>query len=170
MFTPHGVHESDAVDDALDADEDPDSVDTAPTRIQDVEGSQSGRHAALNPDPGRSVWTAPDEESYLPGPQSLFAPVYGAAPPPEREEPEWDGSDSSAQVMEPDIDEEMVAPPAIHLPLDDPDEAPEGYPIKGSMRTGKYHTPGTAGYDDTVAEIWFATEQLAQANGFTRSD
>jgi uncharacterized protein with LGFP repeats len=181
MFTHHGAHETDAsedTDDAVDVaegGEDTDDVDTAPTRIQEDEGEHSGRHAAVNPDTGRSVWTAPDDESYLPGPQSLFAPVYGAAPPPpaewEEDEPEWDPTESTAQVMEPDIDEgEVVAPPAIHLPLDDPHEAPEGYPIKGSMRSGRYHTPGSAGYDETVAEIWFATEQLAQANGFIRAN
>jgi uncharacterized protein with LGFP repeats len=174
MFTHHGAHEAEAsadTDDTAEAEENPDNVDTAPTRIQDEDGEHSGRHSALNPDTGRSVWTAPDDESYLPEPQSLFAPVYGAAPPPpDWEEPEWDHSDSTAEVMEPDIHEEAAAPPAIHLPLDDPNEAPEGYPIKGSMRSGKYHTPGSSGYDDTVAEIWFATEQLAQANGFTRAE
>ena len=176
MFTHRGAHETDASDEIDDSgEEDPDNVDTAPTRIQADDEEHSGRHAAVNPDTGRSVWTAPDDESYLPGPQSLFAPVYGAAPPPpsewEEDEPGWDDSDSSAQVMEPDIHEdEVVAPPAIHLPLDDPNEAPEGYPIKGSMRSGKYHAPGDTGYDETVAEIWFATEQLAQANGFTRAD
>lgn len=61
-------------------------------------------------------------------------------------------------------------PPAIHLPLADPDEAPEGYPIKGSMRTGTYHSPGSDSYDVTVAEIWFASEELAESNGFTRAE
>ncbi len=173
LFTHHGSHEADD-DDVLDAEEDPDNVDTAPTQVQgDDDREQSGRHAALSdPDTGRSVWTAPDDDSYLPEPQSLFAPVYGAVPPPppDWEEPEWDDSASTAQVMEPDIDEEVTAPPSIHLPLDDPNEAPEGYPIKGSMRSGRYHTPDSPGYDQTVAEIWFATEQLAQANGFTKAD
>jgi uncharacterized protein with LGFP repeats len=160
MFTHHGAHESDDLHD-VDVEEDPDSVDTAPTRVQDDERDHSGRHSALNPDTGKSVWTAPDDDSYLPGPQSLFAPVYGAVPPP---------ADSTAEVMEPDIDHEAVAPPAIHLPLADPHEAPEGYPIKGSMQSGSYFTSDSASYDETVAEIWFATEELAQANGFTKAD
>ncbi|CAN5848889.1 LGFP repeat-containing protein [soil metagenome] len=169
LFTHHGAHETED-DEPEDAEEDPDSVDTAPTQIQDgdTETEHSGRHAALGPDTGRSVWTAPDDDSYLPEPQSLFAPVYGAAPPPPSSE--WDDIDSTAEVMEPDIRDEVVAPPAIHLPLADPAEAPEGYPIKGSMRSGRYHTPDSDSYDQTVAEIWFATEELAQANGFTKAE
>jgi hypothetical protein len=38
------------------------------------------------------------------------------------------------------------------------------------MRTGRYHVPGTPGYDETVAEIWFASPELAEANGFSRAD
>jgi uncharacterized protein with LGFP repeats len=177
LFTHHGAHETDDETDntgIVDVEEDPDSVDTAPTRVQDgeTETEHSGRHAALGPDTGRSVWTAPDDDSYLPEPQSLFAPVYGAVPPPT----EWDDLDSTdstastAEVMEPDIRDDAVAPPAIHLPLADPNEAPEGYPIKGNMRSGRYHTPDTDSYEQTVAEIWFATEELAQANGFTKAD
>jgi uncharacterized protein with LGFP repeats len=169
MFTHHGAHETvdiDLYDDDIEPEEDPDSVDTAPTRVQDDEREHSGRHSALNPDTGRSIWTAPDDDSYLPGPQSLFAPVYGAVPPPA----EPDDTDSNAEVMAPDIHDEAVAPPAIHLPLEDPNEAPEGYPIKGSMRSGSYYTPDSAAYEGTVAEIWFATEELAQANGFSKAD
>jgi uncharacterized protein with LGFP repeats len=171
MFTHHGAHESDDLPD-VDVEEDPDSVDTAPTRVQDDERAHSGRHAALNPDTGKSVWTAPDDDSYLPGPQSLFAPVHSAVPPPaEWEDTDTDSdSDSTAEVMAPDIGHEAAAPPAIHLPLEDPHEAPEGYPIKGSMRSGSYYTEDSAAYDETVAEIWFATEELAQANGFHKGD
>jgi uncharacterized protein with LGFP repeats len=75
-----------------------------------------------------------------------------------------DPSDDVASVSE------AAPPPALHLPLEDPDEAPEGYPIKGSMRTGTYHSPGSASYDVTVAEIWFASEDLAESNGFTRAE
>jgi LGFP repeat len=61
-------------------------------------------------------------------------------------------------------------PPALHLPLDDPHLAPEGYPVKGRMSTGTYHTPDSAGYDDVVAEIWFADAAHAEANGFVSGD
>jgi uncharacterized protein with LGFP repeats len=60
--------------------------------------------------------------------------------------------------------------PTIHLPLDDPYQAPDGYPIKASARYGLYYMPGSDLYRDTLAEIWLSSEEVAQANGFTRAD
>ncbi|ORW17640.1 hypothetical protein AWC19_20335 [Mycobacterium palustre] len=60
--------------------------------------------------------------------------------------------------------------PTIHLPLDDPYQAPDGYPIKASARSGLYYTPGSELYHDTLAEIWLASEEVAQANGFIKAD
>ena len=60
--------------------------------------------------------------------------------------------------------------PTIHLPLEDPFQAPDGYPIKASARFGLYYTPSSALYDDTIAEIWLASEQIAEANGFIKAD
>jgi uncharacterized protein with LGFP repeats len=70
------------------------------------------------------------------------------------------------------IEDEPPAPPrtAFLLPLDDPDEAPEGYPIKANTRSGRYWTPNSEHYDDAVAEIWFATVEIARANGFVSGD
>ena len=84
LFTQHGAHE---------ATDDPDAVDTAPTRVQsgDVGDERPGRHAAA-PRPG---WDAPEEDAYVPGPGSLFAPVYGAAPPPAK---------PRSEVIDPDLD------------------------------------------------------------------
>ncbi|MCK0177553.1 LGFP repeat-containing protein [Mycolicibacterium sp. F2034L] len=107
--------------------EDPDSVDTAPTRIQTedesvaaapmfVEDAPSGRHAAIEPDeptPGRT---------------------------------------------------------AIHVGPADAGRPPEGYPVKADTRSGLYWVPGSHGYDDADAEIWFASEEFARTNGFVRGD
>ena len=60
--------------------------------------------------------------------------------------------------------------PTIHLPLDDPYQVPDGYPIKASARSGLYYTPGSELYHDTLAEIWLASEEVAQANGFIKAD
>lgn len=49
------------------------------------------------------------------------------------------------------------------------DEPPAGYLIKGNDRSLKYHVPGMAAYDRTIAEVWFETEAAAQAAGFTRA-
>jgi large subunit ribosomal protein L17 len=54
-----------------------------------------------------------------------------------------------------------------HVPLDDPDEAPAGFEIKGNADSMLYHLPGTPFYDRTVAEVWFATADAAEAAGFS---
>jgi len=53
-----------------------------------------------------------------------------------------------------------------HAPLDDPEEAPEGFPIKGNADSMLYHVPGSAFYDRTEAEVWFADTDAAEAAGF----
>ena len=63
-----------------------------------------------------------------------------------------------------------AARPTLHLPLDDPYQAPEGYPVKASLRFGLYYTPQSPLYHDTVAEIWFISEDVAQANGFSPAE
>jgi uncharacterized protein with LGFP repeats len=60
--------------------------------------------------------------------------------------------------------------PTIHLPLDDPYQMPDGYPIKASPRFGLYYTPGSELYHDTLAEIWLSSEEAAVANGFVKAD
>jgi uncharacterized protein with LGFP repeats len=47
---------------------------------------------------------------------------------------------------------------------------PDGYPVKASARFGLYYTPDGELYQDTLAEIWFSSEEAAQANGFTKAD
>ena len=69
-----------------------------------------------------------------------------------------------------EIDEPAPNGTALHLPLDDPYEAPEGYPIKADTKSGLYWAPGGTLYDDARAEIWFASEELARTNGFVRAN
>ncbi len=53
-----------------------------------------------------------------------------------------------------------------HAPLADVNEAPEGFEVKGNADSMLYHLPGTRFYDNTVAEVWFATAEAAEAAGF----
>lgn len=53
-----------------------------------------------------------------------------------------------------------------HVPLADAAEAPEGFPIKGNEDSKLYHVPGSSHYDRTVAEVWFAGPEAAEAAGF----
>lgn len=48
-------------------------------------------------------------------------------------------------------------------------EPPEGYTIKGNERSKKYHVAGTGGYERTIAEVWFNSEEAAEAAGFTKA-
>jgi uncharacterized protein with LGFP repeats len=58
---------------------------------------------------------------------------------------------------------------AAYRLLGNPHVARAGYPIKGNVHKGIYHAPNSHSYADVVAEIWFATEELAQASGFRRA-
>ena len=48
-------------------------------------------------------------------------------------------------------------------------EPPADFTIKGNERSKKYHVPGTGGYERTIAEVWFNSEDAAQAAGFTKA-
>jgi large subunit ribosomal protein L4 len=47
-------------------------------------------------------------------------------------------------------------------------EAPEGYDIKGNADSMLFHIPGSRFYKQTKAEVWFATEEAAEAAGFSK--
>jgi len=55
-----------------------------------------------------------------------------------------------------------------HAPLDDVDEMPDGYPIKGNAQSKLYHEPDTRYYKATKAEVWFDTVESAEAAGFSK--
>jgi large subunit ribosomal protein L17 len=102
--------------------------------------------------------------------QRQEAPTPAAASAPaETEEPaEAVESAEAAEVVE----ESPSTPDApygegSHAPLDDPSEAPEGFLIKGNEDSQLYHVPGSAHYDSTEAEVWFATPEAAEAAGFS---
>lgn len=49
------------------------------------------------------------------------------------------------------------------------EEPPAEYQIKGNERSMKYHLPGTNAYERTIAEVWFVSEEAAEAAGFTKA-
>ena len=54
-----------------------------------------------------------------------------------------------------------------HLPVDDDGtEAPDGFEVKGNEDSKMFHVPGSRWYDQTKAEVWFATAADAEAAGF----
>jgi large subunit ribosomal protein L17 len=54
-----------------------------------------------------------------------------------------------------------------HPALEDGSQ-PEGFPIKGNADSKLYHEPDTQYYDQTEAEVWFATPEAAEAAGFAK--
>ena len=84
----------------------------------------------------------------------LSAPAEGSA------SDEADGgSGQSEAAASPDL-------PARAAAANEDGSAPEGYDIKGNADSGLYHVPGSAFYNRTVAEFWFATAEDAEAAGF----
>jgi hypothetical protein len=49
------------------------------------------------------------------------------------------------------------------------DDPPEGFTIKGNERSMKYHTPDSASYERTNADVWFSSPEVAERAGFTRA-
>jgi large subunit ribosomal protein L17 len=56
-----------------------------------------------------------------------------------------------------------------HVPLEDASKAPEGFPVKGNEGSMKFHEPDGQYYEQTTAEVWFASPEAAEAAGFTRA-
>ena len=48
-------------------------------------------------------------------------------------------------------------------------EPPQGFSIKGNDRSMKYHMPGSSAYERTIADVWFASPEAAEAAGFVRT-
>lgn len=116
-------------------------------RARRVAASQQRRQESAAA-PASAEETAPAEET--------AAPQESAA----AEETATEAVEESASTEEAPYGE------GSHAPLDDPNEAPEGFPIKGNEDSKLYHVPGSAHYDRTVAEVWFATPEAAEAAGF----
>ena len=65
--------------------------------------------------------------------------------------------------------EDAEAYAGSHAPLEDADQAPEGFPIKGNKDSMKYHEPDGQWFEQTVAEVWFDSAASAEAAGFTKA-
>jgi uncharacterized protein with LGFP repeats len=135
--------------------EPPEHVDEADTTREPV--------AAQESDDAPQAGHAPDEDQE--DPDSVDTAPTRVPTPVERAPLTDTGRHARIEVDEP-------APngTAMHLPLDDPNEAPEGYPVKADTKSGLYWVPGTTLYDDARAEVWFVSEELARTNGFVRAN
>ncbi len=82
---------------------------------------------------------------------------------------ETDGTTVQAAAAAPVAEGASDAPygEGSHAPIAD-DAQPEGFPIKGNADSMLYHTPESPFYGRTVAEVWFASEEAAEAAGFSK--
>ncbi|MFX4272720.1 hypothetical protein ACQBAR_06010 [Propionibacteriaceae bacterium Y1685] len=46
---------------------------------------------------------------------------------------------------------------------------PSGFTIKGNERSMKYHTSESPAYERTISDVWFNSEEAAEANGFSKA-
>ena len=51
---------------------------------------------------------------------------------------------------------------------DEDGNGPDTHPIKGNLDSMLYHTPDSRYYKITKAEVWFDTEEHAEAAGFSK--
>ena len=104
---------------------------------------------------------------------------HGTSKPVAKPEKPAAGSKSAAKSVA-DTSPEPVAAPVAEDPKAEStqdtsvdsyvgDNPPEGFIIKGNERSKKYHVPGSGGYDRTIADVWFTTEEAARKAGFTRA-
>jgi large subunit ribosomal protein L4 len=87
----------------------------------------------------------------------------------EADEIEADEMEADAEAVAAPVDPVHPHGEGSHIALRD-DAQPEGFPIKGNASSMLYHLPGTAFYGRTIAEVWFATVEDAEAAGFARPE
>jgi large subunit ribosomal protein L17 len=107
---------------------------------------------------------APEVEEELTG-----EPVAGDAE-------ETDTSVGSEETVLEAAEESLVAKFAdlefgedVAVALEDGAAPSEEFTIKGNKDSGKYHTPDSQWYDQTIAEVWFTTEEAAENAGFVKA-
>jgi large subunit ribosomal protein L22 len=145
----------DAAEDAEDATDEGSASDES-------DGGSSGSDADASPDPQDG---SASDETEVPG----FASADGAA-----EGSASDESDEASGQSEAETSGEHQASafaPAEHAGgvLPDADgNGPDSHPIKGNADSMLYHTPDSRYYKVTKAEVWFDTEENAEAAGFAK--
>lgn len=86
---------------------------------------------------------------------------------PREEEPETGPPSGRHAAIQ--LDQPTTAETSLRLANDAAFDPPDGFPIKADTKTGLYWTPEDSRYGDTAAEIWFASEEYAITNGFTKA-
>ena len=75
------------------------------------------------------------------------------------------GDASGAEVEENDSTDDAPYGEGSHGPVDG-DEPPEGFSVKGTLDSMRYHTQGSQSFSDNAADVWFVSTDAAEAAGF----
>jgi large subunit ribosomal protein L17 len=79
-------------------------------------------------------------------------------------------ADKPAEPVEPAEPAEQLAADDDAAEAGEDGAAPsEEFTIKGNKDSGKYHTADSPSYDQTIAEVWFRTEEAAENAGFVKA-
>jgi hypothetical protein len=139
---------------------------TATLPVAEPIGKTARRTAALDGDAAAVEEAAPaPAATKAPAKKAAKAPAPVEEAEPAADEPVADEAVADADEAVADADEAPHGP-GSHAPLED-DEQPEGFAIKGNADSMLYHLPGSRFYNQTKAEVWFATETDAEAAGFS---
>jgi uncharacterized protein with LGFP repeats len=166
--------------------ENQDAIDTAPTRVvtaEDVARADGTGDSVPDAAADDAVQAPSSPDDVTPRDAPVGGTPDDVTPSDTFDDASADGAGSartSAIAAEPtsgppsgrhaalSMEESAPSQTSMRLALDSPFDAPDGYPIKADTKTGLYWLPGSAEYDRVRAEIWFASEEFALTNGFTR--
>ncbi len=89
----------------------------------------------------------------------------------ETEATETEGQETAVVAADEDVTDGNVSGKyaGSHAPMENVDEAPDGFPVKGNENSMKFHEPDGQWYGQTTAEVWFDSVESAEAAGFTRA-
>lgn len=134
--------------------------DNAPMAVIELITSQTVTNEA---DRARRV--AASQTAKVPVTEAAATEAPAAAAPAEDTAPAEVEESAPAELEESSSTEDAPYGEGSHAPLADGGQ-PEGFPVKGNDGSKLYHLPGTSHYDRTVAEVWFASADAAEAAGF----
>ncbi|SRR6266496_687939 len=150
------------------------ALTAAQSTVREAERARGTRSAPRKATSGRTAEIAEEAKAESPTAASVATAAASQVVLTPDETSDGTGEDAGASVeaIGEGVEESASTAEApygegSHAPLDD-GSPPEGFPIKGNENSMFYHVPGSAFYDRTDAEVWFANEGAAEAAGFSR--
>lgn len=128
-------------------------------RVAQSRAREEEAHDHDEAEEGEEVGEEVEEKTVEQQAAEVVAATAGAIAEDRAEADDDSGGDSTPPILEWD---DSVPPPADG-------SIPEGYPVKGSVDSMKYHEPDGRWYEKTEAEVYFASKEAAETAGFTKA-